>query len=62
MIDRPTRLVSTQNLETKETPMPHGLQEIFAAIALIFAIAAARAFGAPWQPQKIRMTRRAHMR
>jgi hypothetical protein len=38
--------------------MPHGLQEIFALTALIFAMAAAR----PWQAQRIRMTKRAHLR
>jgi len=42
--------------------MPHGLQEIFATVALIFAITAARALAPLWQPQRIRMTKRAHMR
>jgi hypothetical protein len=38
--------------------MPHGLLEIFATAALICAMAAAR----PWQAQRIRMTKRAHLR
>jgi len=61
-IDQPRHLLSTGLLETKEPSMPHGLQEIFALTALIFAMAAARPRAARWQLQKIRMTRRANPR